>query len=126
MLNTTTPPEPTELNLKPEYFFIPDNYEYVRVNFKDILYLEADGSYTHIVTNNKTYQLSMNLKHLGEQLNHAKFLRISRKHIVNIDHIVRINGVCLFIEKGNSELKLPFSKIRRQEILGELPVIKIS
>jgi DNA-binding LytR/AlgR family response regulator len=106
--------------------FIPDNYEYRRIKFSDIVYLEADGSYVTIKTTNNKYQLSINLKNLIEQITADAFIRISRKHIVNSLYIERINGSSLLlIDRLNHEIRLPFSKRKRNEILSQLPVIKI-
>lgn len=109
-----------------EYIFIPDNYEYIKLKSRDILYLEADGSYVKIFTERKMYQISTNLKTFSEQFHHPEFLRVSRKHIVNIAHTERINGICLFLQSaGGTQYKIPFSKRKRHEILSALPVIKI-
>lgn len=106
--------------------FIPDNYEYRRIKFSDIVYLEADGSYVTIKTTNNRYQLSINLKNLVEQITSDGFIRISRKHIVNRLYIERINGCSLLlIDRLNHETRLPFSKRKRNEILSQLPVIRI-
>jgi DNA-binding LytR/AlgR family response regulator len=109
-----------------EYIFIPDNYEYRKIRFSDILYLEADGSYVCIKTTNNRYQLSINLKNLIDQLSSDEFIRISRKHIVNRTYIERINGSSLLvIDRLHNEIRLPFSKRKRNEILAQLPIIKI-
>ena len=109
-----------------DYIFIPDNHEYIKVRHRDILYVEADGSYVKIFTDLKVYQISTNLKHFNEQFHHPDFIRISRKHVVNINYTERINGICLIIKNNaGEEQKLPFSKRKRQDILKALPVIKI-
>lgn len=109
-----------------EFIFIPDNYEYRKIKFADIVYLEADGSYVTIKTTNNKYQLSINLKNLVEQMPANDFIRISRKHIVNRAYIERINGSSLLlIDRMKHEIRLPFSKRKRTEILSQLPVIKI-
>jgi DNA-binding LytR/AlgR family response regulator len=109
-----------------DFFFIPDNYEYVKVRCKDILFVEADGSYVKIHTTGKVLQISTNLKNFEEQFEHFDFLRVSRKHIININFTERINGVHLVIKDyDDAEYKIPFSKRKRHEILDALPVIRV-
>ncbi|MFT4735921.1 MAG: DNA-binding LytR/AlgR family response regulator [Cyclobacteriaceae bacterium] len=105
-----------------EFFFIPNNYEYVKVILKDILYLEADGSYVKIFTTKNHFQLSINLKHLAVQLPSADFVRVSRKHIVNIRYAQRINGSEIYMDCGK---KLPYSKRGKQEMLTHFPILKV-
>ena len=109
-----------------DYIFIPDNYEYFKVMLDDIIYVEADGSYVKICTRAKAYQISTNLKSFSNQLQSPQFIRVSRKHIVNMKYIERINGVYLALKDcSGSEYKIPFSKRKRHEILSVLPIIKI-
>ncbi len=117
-------PPPTKDRL--DYIFIPDNYEYRKVKLNEILFIEADGSYIKISTRNKAYQISTNLKSFSNQFRHADFIRVSRKHIVNVQYIERINGVYLILKDcQGEEYKIPFSKRKRHEILESLPIIKI-
>ncbi len=109
-----------------DYIFIPDNYEYFKVQLNDILFIEADGSYVKVCTRNKSYQISTNLKSFSQQFRHPDFIRVSRKHIINIRFTERINGVYLVLRDcSGTEYKIAFSKRKRQEILGALPIIKI-
>lgn len=53
-----------------------------------ITFLEGEGNYTFIYTNNgKKYLVSKTLKSLAEQLS-AKFLRVHKSYLVNADYVV--------------------------------------
>lgn len=61
------------------------------VKLDDIIYLKADGSYTHIYLQDK--KRIVNTKRLNEyeRLEKiGKFMRIHRSHIININHISKI------------------------------------
>lgn len=131
---TTTPsPTPTlHINREPatqlltDCIFIPDNYEHVKVKLKDVLYLQADGSYLKLFTTSRYFQLSINLKKFSEQINYPYFHRISRQHIINTEHLHRVNCVQIVIKNHLSEyITLPIAKQKRSELLAHLPVLKL-
>ena len=72
--------------------------EMLRIDVPNIVYFEADGNYTYIVTCNKLKSaVCMNLGQmediLAQRLNKEKknlFARIGKKYIVNLDFIYKI------------------------------------
>lgn len=79
------------------------NGDFNIIDINDILYCEADGSYTHFYTkNNKTYTTSNNLKKVERILQHTSFFRIHRSTLLNLKHIVQFNN--------NGEIKLTNNK----------------
>ena len=69
------------------------NGEFIIVDIEDILYCEADGSYTNFYTkDNKIYTTSNNLKKVESILMHATFFRIHRSTLLNLKHIVQYNN----------------------------------
>ncbi|MBR5653208.1 MAG: LytTR family transcriptional regulator [Prevotella sp.] len=72
--------------------------EMLRLDVRQIVYFEADGNYTSIVLANKLRcSVGMNLgqmqKTLTDQLgdNARMFLRIGKRHIINIGFILLVN-----------------------------------
>ena len=71
----------------------------LRIDVPRIVYFEADGNYTYIVTCNKLKSaVCMNLGQmedmLAQRLNKEKrnlFARIGKKYIVNLDYIYKVN-----------------------------------
>lgn len=62
------------------------------VNLEEIVYLEAEGSYTKVYLNNGTDLLaSYNLGALAERFPDEEFVKISRSIIVNHDYILSVN-----------------------------------
>ncbi|WP_456378788.1 LytR/AlgR family response regulator transcription factor [Lutibacter sp.] len=79
------------------------NGDFNIIDIEDILYCEADGSYTHFYTkNNKTYTTSNNLKKVERILQHTSFFRIHRSTLLNLKHIIQFNN--------NGEIKLTNNK----------------
>ncbi len=73
----------------------------VFVATQDILYLEADGSYTHVRTQDgQTHLVSKPLKFFADALNdHSDFFRSHRSFLVNLRH-------CQTLKRGSRVLQL--------------------
>lgn len=72
--------------------------ELLRVNVSKIVYFEADGNYTHIITANKLRgAVLMNLNAMVNMLavelpaENNPFVRIGRSYIINMSYIYQIN-----------------------------------
>ncbi len=69
-----------------------NNGDFTIVDIDDILYCEADGSYTNFYTaDNKVYTTSNNLKKVESILMQATFFRIHRSTLLNLKHVVQFN-----------------------------------
>ncbi|WP_066071342.1 LytR/AlgR family response regulator transcription factor [Neobacillus soli] len=62
----------------------------VLLTVTDILYLESSEGKCNIVTIEQAYKVAEALVVLEKKVNNAKFLRVHRSFIVNLDHIVEI------------------------------------
>lgn len=72
--------------------------ELLRIEAHNIIYFEADGNYTHIVTaNNIKATVCASLSDMEQKLEQALnvkkniFARIGKRHIVNLAYVYRIN-----------------------------------
>ena len=101
-------------------FVITTNQRYQKIAKSDILYVQAEGSWVDIITLDKTYRLSTNLGQVELQLDAQFFSRVSRKHIVNLDHITAIQGGQLFI----GETIVLIGKQYREPLLSRLPILR--
>ena len=100
--------------------YIPMKNGHQKLDNKDIIYIEASGSYVNIITTNKPIVLSTNIGTLQKQLSYQNFIRISRKHIININHIERIENNIVVIKKN----VLPVGDSYRNELLKNIQIIK--
>lgn len=96
------------------------------VELNDIMYLKADGSYTHIqLQNGEKYTVTKKLLEY-EKLEHwGDFMRIHRSHMVNLNHIRRLlrqDGGQLIMRDGE---QFGISPDRKAELLERLQSFKI-
>lgn len=65
---------------------LSDGLIFVKVN--DILYFEADGSYTHVITNKEKFMVCKKIKEFHELLSDdSRFFRVHRSYLINIQQI---------------------------------------
>ena len=99
-----------------DYFFVKTDHQIVKVNFADILFIESLREYVRIHTPTQRIVARLAMQRLEEELPSAKFIRIHRTYIVNIDAVQKIEGNVLHIGKE----QLPVSKGKREEFLAFL------
>ncbi|MDX1544125.1 MAG: response regulator [Christiangramia sp.] len=91
----------------------------VKVNIKDILYIEAERNYCRIFTNYKEYLLVLTLKEMDKKLPAKHFLRIHRSYIINISQITEIATSHIVIGRK----AIPINKSLKKELLERLQTI---
>lgn len=94
-------------------FFVKSGDYYTKIDVSDINYLEADGSYTSIFTNNKKYTLASNLNHFQENFSNPIFVRVHRSYIVNIKKVEAFDKNSIIL---NSQA-IPVSKSYQKEVM---------
>ncbi|MBK9014006.1 MAG: response regulator transcription factor [Saprospiraceae bacterium] len=99
--------------LQDEYFFVKTDHQILKVNFADILFIESLREYVRIHTTTQRIVARLALQRLEELLPAAKFIRIHRTYIVNIDAVQKIEGNLLYVGKE----QLPVSKGKREEFM---------
>jgi len=91
----------------------------VRVDIKDVLYIEAERNYCRIYSKIKEYLLVMTLKDLDEKLPQKHFIRVHRSFIVNLAKIDEVATSHIVIAKK----AIPVSKSLKEELLNRLQTI---
>lgn len=88
------------MNQQPVYLFLNSRDELLRLDIHNIVYFEADGNYTNIISANKLKgvvctNLAQMQKMLSERLKEdaAVFARVGKKYIINLSHIYAINTI---------------------------------
>jgi two-component system LytT family response regulator len=80
------------------HLFIRQDTRLVKVNYDEILFIEARRDFTSIHLREKKLLASMHLKALEAVLSPAHMLRVHRSYIVSLDAIQSINGNTIEIE----------------------------
>lgn len=81
-------------------FFIKSNGLLIKINIKDILWIEALGDYITIHTvENKKYTIHSTMKVIESKLPSDKFIRVHRSYIISVDNISSIDDNVIVIGK---------------------------
>jgi two-component system LytT family response regulator len=99
---------------------IPHKGELVLVDLSDILFAEADGSYTHIHTQNNQYLISKNLKYTESELFDFRFIRVNRSFLVNPYAIKTVSKKSLASIQLVNGVDIPVSSRIKDEVFQEL------
>lgn len=85
-------PENTNLpELQQDFMFVRAEYENVKMNFSDILFIEGLKDYVKIYTTDNKYTLTLiSLIKLENLLSSKGFSRVHRSYIINIQHVKSI------------------------------------
>ena len=77
-----------EIHQSRDYLFIKSEYRIIRINFKDIKYIESKREYVKIyLEGNEPIKSMMSMKKMEETLPENIFMRVHRSFIVNLDKI---------------------------------------
>jgi DNA-binding LytR/AlgR family response regulator len=100
-LTEKTTPSEQSISIKNDDFdgiFLKIGKTIYRYAFQDILFLEAQQNYTRVVTINDDIRVYQSLSHIETQLP-AQFLRCHRSYIVNKNHVSKIDGNLIVLQK---------------------------
>jgi DNA-binding LytR/AlgR family response regulator len=101
------------------YFFVNVEYRQVKINFEDIVYIEAMRDYIRIYLHNQKPVIThMSMKAIDEKLNEHHFTRIHKSYIVNVNRIKTIKRGMILIE--NQEV--PFSENYKDQLNRKLGI----
>ena len=93
--------------------FLRQNKSYIQVDIKSILYIEASGNYTKVVTTNDTITIREKISDMIEALPKNGFLQVHKSFAVSQKHIRSIEGNRIFI----SEHIIPIGKTYKANII---------
>lgn len=82
-------PQPAAV-VRPERFLVRKLGREFLVASDDVEWLQASGNYVNLRVRGHDYPLRSTIGGIHEQLDPARFVRIHRSYIVNIDHIVSV------------------------------------
>ncbi|MCH5717014.1 LytR/AlgR family response regulator transcription factor [Niabella hibiscisoli] len=76
-----------------EPFFVYSEYRMIKIDFRDIVYIESLDDYIKIhLSNSKPVMTLMSLKKIALKLSPKKFIRVHRSYIVATDHLASLSG----------------------------------
>jgi DNA-binding LytR/AlgR family response regulator len=102
--------------LESPYLLINVNKKRVKIELRDILYIESKKEYISIVTRQQSYLTKYALGEIEQQLDKARFLRIHRSFIVARDKINAFNAA----EVEINSLQIPIGRSYKELVLSLL------
>lgn len=87
-----------------------------RIDLFDILYIKADGSYSNIISNNKSYVYCIYLADILKRLNDKNIVRCHRSYAVNLRYIKDVVKSNIILLNGEA---IPFSRNYKDIVLEQ-------
>ncbi len=108
----------TEAFLSINSIFIQQKEHLIKVEFDEILFIEANRNYCQLSTTKEVYQLSVPLKKIAKQLPNSLFIRVHRSYLVSLHKIKNVHrhGEHLTIQNH----KIPISRRLKSSVLKSI------
>jgi len=106
-------PDPDQRSATHGHLVIRSNFLFVKIPFDDILYLEADRTYTLVHTVREVHKFRQYLADIEGKLPASNFARVHRSIVVNLAHVHAAKGGNLVINGK----KVPVARRRWKEVL---------
>ena len=88
---TVAAPKVVAPEIEPDFMFVRSEYENIKINFSDVLFIEGLKDYVKIYTTDNKFTLTLiSLIKLENTLSTKGFARIHRSYIINIKHLKSI------------------------------------
>lgn len=111
-----------ELNNNYE-FFIKKSANLIKLNTRDICYIEALENYVTIHTDTEKHTIHFTMKGIVDKLPQDLFKRVHRSYIVNIDRVLGMEENLLIIKVGNQKKYIPVGKMYKENLIKALNII---
>ncbi len=106
------------------FFFVKDKDKYCRVTINDILWVEADGSYVKIVTEEEILTATMNLSSFLKQITTQLLIRIHRSYAVNFQKVTSFDKDSLYLLYKGKSKQFSVGRTYRDTFSKKLPHLK--
>ncbi len=108
---------------KDSEIFVKKNSSLVRVNFQDILYIEALENYVVINTIHDKFTIHFTMKSIEQQLPLDRFKRVHRSFIVNVGQIFSIEDNSVIVKSPDGKKVIPIGKSYREKLMNEIKLM---
>ncbi|MBW3130801.1 LytR/AlgR family response regulator transcription factor [Hymenobacter profundi] len=113
------PTVPTDLSATGTDLFVKTNGRLLRINFEDVLFIEALSTYVVLVTDKQKHIVGGTLKNMEERLPFRHFVRVHRSYIVNLHRVQALEDNMLKL--GTHEV--PVSRAYQEELVQRLQAL---
>jgi DNA-binding LytR/AlgR family response regulator len=101
-----------------EFIFLKTEGKIYKIEFNTLLFAEANGNYTKLITTAQPLTLSMPFFGLEKLLSANQFIKVHRSFIINKTKITRIEGNRVFINQH----EIPIGKNYKADFLNRLKI----
>ncbi len=112
-VNSTIKNESKE-NLKPEekYIFLKQNNSHIQVDIDSILFIEASGNYTKVITSDNSISIREKISDTIQIFSDHDFIQVHKSFAIAKKHISRVEGNRIYIE----DYIVPIGKLYKASI----------
>lgn len=104
-----------------DYIFVKSNSRLIKLNTKEIYYIEALKDYVVINTLNSRYTIHSTMKEIEKKMPTADFIRVHRSFIIRIDKIATIDLPNLILE--NEKKVIPIGGSYKDDLVNRLNLV---
>ena len=104
---------PTQENTISKRIFLRSNKKYIQVEVDSILFIEASGNYTKVITKKETITIREKISSVLELLPKENFLQVHKSFAIAPIHIKSIEGNRIFVE----DYIIPIGKLYKTNII---------
>ncbi len=94
-------------NSRDDYLTIKYDGENLRLLRSDIIFLKVEGHYMQMRTADKVYEWKIGLKEMLAKLDAARFVKVNRSAVVNLEYVNKITREECILENGDA---IPISR----------------
>jgi DNA-binding LytR/AlgR family response regulator len=110
---------PSDISASGTDMFVKTSGKLLRINFEDVLYIEALSTYVLLVTDKQKHIVGGTLKNMEERLPFRHFVRVHRSYIVNLHRVEALEDNMLKL--GQHEV--PVSRAYQDELVQRLQAL---
>jgi two-component system, LytTR family, response regulator LytT len=119
LTNAMSPLPPESLPPVLDSLFVKQKDYFIKVNLDEIIFLQADEHYTHIIVPDRKLTIKQGLGELTGRLNKF-FIRVHKSYIVNLQKVkaVGTNDILLMDDQG-----IPIGRAYRKDLLEKINLV---
>jgi len=101
-----------------DILFVKSNYTLVKVNLKELMYVEALKDYVIFNTKTNRYVIHSTMKNMEDKLVSKGFIRVHRSYIVRLSDVQSVTPHTLTLESVTKEI--PIGGLYKENLLNKL------
>lgn len=105
--------------IKMQDFFIRCDGRYIRIDIREIRYIESVKNYVRIVTTERSWLVLMSLRQLEAELPDSHFCRVHRSYIVALSYIRSFDQEMVYMEG----IDIPINPLYKQSLQSKVKVL---